>query len=181
MQFVHRRGLKDLAALSVIPDHFGSASSDSGVDEAFSGAEAGAVGPVFDAPVLNCLYGYALDVPVDGAAAWLEKVLRVAGTSHCLIDCWWSMRTGDNDWFLTEMCAGFLDEDAQFGGDLALGFVYEPAAFFVEAQFAVSDMGSDAEGEGGARGEFCLWGWGGSRFGASEKSYFCGSAAGEAE
>ena len=151
---MHRRGLKDLATLSVIPDHSGSGGSDPCVDKAFGGAEARAVGPVFDAPVLDCFYGYALDVPVDGAAAWLEKVLRVAGTSHCLIDCWWTVRTGDNDWFLTEMCAGFLDEGAKFGGDLALGLVYEPAAFFVEAQFAVSDMGSDAEGEGGARCKF---------------------------
>lgn len=181
MQFVHRRGLKDLTALSVIPNDLGAAGSNAGVDKAFGGAEAGAVGPVFDAPVLDCFYGYALDVPVDRPATWLEKVLRVAGTSHCLIDCWWSRSAGNDDWFLTEMCAGFLDEDAQFGGDLALGLVYEPAAFFVEAQFAVSYVGGDAEREGGVRGEFWLWGWGGSRFGASEKGDFCGSAAGEAE
>ena len=181
MQFVYRRALQDLEALSVIPYQSGSGGSDSCVDETLGGAEAGAVGVVFDAPVLDCFYGYAVDVPVDGAAAWFEKMLRVAGTSHCLIDCWWAVGAGDDDWFVTELCAGFLDEDAQFGGDVTLALVCEAAAFFTEGEFAVNDVGGDAEREGGTRSEFCLWGWGGSGFGAGEKSDFCGSAAGKAE
>jgi hypothetical protein len=50
----------------------------------------------------------------------------------------------DDDWLVTELCAGFLDKGADFSGDVTLTLVDEPAPFLLEAQLAVGDVRRDS-------------------------------------
>ena len=113
------------------------------MNKAFGGAEPRAVGPVLDAPILDCFYRYALDVPVDCSASWLVQMLTIAGTVDRLVHCFWPMTARDDEWLVTELCAGFLQEGADFHGDIALARVLESSALLSQAQLAVGDVRSD--------------------------------------
>ena len=67
-------------------------------------------------------------------------MLAVAGTADCLVHIFWPMSAGNDDWLVTELSAGFLNKDAQFHADVTLRLIGESPAFFINANFTVSDV-----------------------------------------
>ena len=90
-------------------------------------------GPVEIAVVLYQFDRDIFDVPIDRPASWLEEMLAIYGTTNSIVHCFWPMSARDDDWLVTELCSGFFNERAEFGGDLTLSSGYEPAAFFTKA------------------------------------------------
>ena len=87
-------------------------------------------GPVQVAPVLHQFDGDIFDVPIDRPASWLEEMLAIYGTTDSIVHCFWPMSRRDDDWLVAELCSGFFNESAEFGGDVALGLVDESAPIF---------------------------------------------------
>jgi hypothetical protein len=50
------------------------------------------------------------------------------------------MTARDDDWLVTELCAGFFDERTKFCSDIALTLVDEASALLPEAQLAIGDV-----------------------------------------
>ena len=80
-------------------------------------------------------------------------MLAVAGTTDCLVHIFWPVTAGDDDWLVTELSAGFLDKNAQFHADVTLRLVGESPAFFIDANFTVSDMRCDERSKRRRRGK----------------------------
>jgi hypothetical protein len=88
--------------------------------------------PVSIAPVLHQFDRDIFDVPIDRTRSWLEEMLAIYGTTDSIVHCFWPMSRRDDDWLVAELCSGFFNERAEFGGDVALGLVDEAATFLAK-------------------------------------------------
>ena len=89
-------------------------------------------GPIQIAPVLHQFDRDIFDVPIDRARSWLEEMLAIYGTTDSIVHCFWPISRRDDDWLVAELCFGFLNESAEFDGDVALTLVDEAATFLAK-------------------------------------------------
>ena len=64
-------------------------------------------------------------------------MFAIPSAAYHLVDSVWPVTARDDEWLVTELCAGFLDKGADFSGDVALSLIHEAAPFFIQCQFAV--------------------------------------------
>ena len=80
-------------------------------------------------------------------------MLAIAGTTDCLVHIFWPVAAGNNDWLVTELSSGFLDENAQFSADVTLRLVSKTPALFIDANLTVSDVRGNKRSERRRRGK----------------------------
>ena len=80
-------------------------------------------------------------------------MLAIAGTTDCLVHIFWPVAASNNDWLVTELSSGFLDENAQFSADVTLRLISKTPALFIDANLTVSDVRGNKRSERRRRGK----------------------------
>ena len=80
-------------------------------------------------------------------------MLAIAGTTDCLVHIFWPVTASNDDWLVTELSSGFLNENAQFSANVTLSLASKTPALFIDANLAICDMRSNERSKRRRRGK----------------------------